>query len=722
MNCANCARHVTDALQATPGVAQANVSLQEGRAKVRWRDGAEARVAELVKAVHAAGYEAAAVETNGAAPREHHHEHGAARDGWRVNVILGAACTLPLMAGDWLFGLGMTRWFQWAGLALAAPVQIICGARFYRGAWRQLRTGGSNMDTLVALGSTAAFAYSLWQLLSGQTGHSYFMEAAAIITLISVGHWMEARASALAEKSLRALFQLAPPTARRLNPDGSEIETPVAQLRAGDVVVLRPGERAPADGKVKEGRGSVDESMLTGESMPVDKQEGAELYAGTMNLDGRILMTVTATGETTAVARIIAAVQRAQNSRADIQRLADRISNVFVPAVVGIGLLTAVCWFFAGTGPHVRNAVINAVAVLIVACPCAMGLATPIAIMAGTNAGARRGILIRDGAALEKTGRLTAIIFDKTGTLTVGKPEATSVETIIDSTDKKAISTLAASLARGSNHPLSQAVARISADSVSLRDWREIVGGGVEARLADGSTARLGSLAWLRKCGVDTTAADARNEANAIGAIVGLAVGTQLQALIVLQDALKPGAAEVIAEFRRQGLKVRMITGDNEGAALAIGQSLGLSREEISAGVRPEQKAELVRQLQEKGERVAFVGDGINDAPALEQSDLGVAVSRASDIAGEAADIVLLQSDIQAIPQAIELSRATLRTIKQNLFWAFFYNAAAVPLAALGYMSPILCAAAMGVSDLVVIGNALRLNANQRHFTPAIKS
>jgi Cu+-exporting ATPase len=714
MTCSNCARHVLDALQSVPGVDRAEVALDQGRAGVRWKAGTTPNLAALSAAVSAAGYDArpATAETKSTA------------NAWRMNVTLGLACTIPITAGEWIFHWETEVWFQWVAFGLAFLVQVLCGARFYRGAWQQLKSGASNMDTLVALGSTAAFGYSVWVLLSGAGGHLYFMEAAAIITLISIGHWLEGRATALAGKAVRALFRLAPQQARRRNPDGTETEIPLAELQTGDSAVLRPGDRVPTDGMVIEGQSSLDEAMLTGESLPVEKQPGSQLYAGTLNLNGRIVMKVTAVGEATAMARIIAAVERAQNSRADIQRLADRVSNVFVPIVLLVAVAAGLWWGLAPNQAHrvsaflgnylwhpqmpetpLAAAILSAVAVLIVACPCAMGLATPVAIMAGTNAAAKRGILIRDGIALEKAGRITVVLADKTGTLTSGKPTVVATE--------GGELTLAASLGAGSNHPLSLAVAKLTAERVPLQGWREIRGSGVEA-----GAARLGSVAWLRQCGVDLSGHTGFTEKwTASGAtILGLAVNRELKALIALQDTIKPDAAAAVERLARSGLKVFLVTGDNRRTAHAIAAQAGIAAENVFAEIKPEQKADLVKDLQRKGGRVAFVGDGINDAPALEQADLGIAVSQASDIAGEAADIILLKSDIRAIPEALDLARRTLRTIRQNLFWAFFYNAAAVPLAALGFLSPILCAAAMGLSDLIVIGNALRLTWSRDQF------
>jgi len=744
MTCNNCARHVTEAIQSVSGVRHAAVSLTANQASVRWQAGAEENIPAVVSAIKSAGYEAKPVA------RVAHGHHHAQHNEWHLNLWLGGIVTAALMLGEWGFNLGMERWFQWLAFGLAGAVQVFCGAQFYRGAWRQLKIGSSNMDTLVALGSTTAFGYSTWALLSGGPGHLYFMEAAAIITLISIGHWVEARVSERASGALKSLLELAPQIARRIGAPASgpahsdskfnpftanftaassavqvvETEVPVAELRAGDLVALRPGDRVPVDGTVTEGDSAVDESMLTGESKPVDKSANSELYAGTVNLNGRLVMRVTKTGEATALANIIAAVQRAQTSRADIQRLGDRVSNVFVPIVVTVALAAGLWWGFApdsamkvfsAIAPYLWAAhppsgaaagFIIAAAVLIIACPCAMGLATPAAIMASANAAAKRGILIRDGVALEKAGTITAIVFDKTGTLTLGKPQVVAAEAFSESA-----TALAAALASHSTHPISQAIAKAAKANNSLTtDWREVRGAGVEA-MQDGKPVRLGSLRWLSENGVGLeTGEQFVAEWSGQGATtIGLAVGNSLAGLFAVRDTLKSSAAQVVSQLRRGGLHIYLLTGDNKVTAASIAKEVGIADENIFAEVRPEQKAEFIKKLQARGERVAFVGDGINDAPALTQADLGIAVSRASDVAREAADIILLKSEIEAVPEALGLARATLRTIKQNLFWAFFYNAVGIPLAALGFMSPVLCAAAMGFSDIIVIGNALRL-------------
>ena len=743
MTCSGCARSVTEAIQAAPGVASAAVSLQDQQATVRWANPQKPDVQAVINAIREAGFEAeTAPESTAGNPPTAHVRAGL----WSTNSLLGIVPTLTLMAGEWIFQLGELVWYRWASFALAAIVQFGPGRQFYRGAWNQLKAGRSNMDTLVALGSTTAFGYSTWALLSGSTAHLYFMEAASIITLISIGHWMEARVSAHASDSLKALMQLAPALARRREADGSETDVPVEELAPGDVLILKPGDRVPTDGTVMEGASAVDESMLTGESMPVEKSRDAELFAGTINLNGRLLQRVTTVGEQTALAHIIAAVQRAQTSRANIQRLGDRVSNVFVPVVVLVALGAALWWGLANGQAHqvhgwlgqflwaahppdsaLAAAFITAAAVLIIACPCAMGLATPAAIMAGSNAAARRGILIRDGVALEKAGTITAIAFDKTGTLTEGRPKVVATcpfpMELSPGLEPVRIDVLAASLAAMSNHPLSNAISEISAERLSLQDFTETAGLGISALLQseqkDFHLLQLGSLRWLGEDGVSVEAANgfAEEWMNQGATVIGFSIDCRLVAAYALRDTLKPGAKDL---FRLLGnthmpedMGIYIVSGDSEKTVHAIAEELGISqylRHGIFAQVRPEQKASIVKQLQDRGERVAFVGDGINDAPALQQADLGIAVSRASDIARAAADIVLLRSDIEAIPESLGLARATLRTIKQNLFWAFFYNALGIPLAALGFMSPVLCAAAMGVSDLVVIGNALRLS------------
>ncbi|NDD38723.1 MAG: heavy metal translocating P-type ATPase, partial [Verrucomicrobia bacterium] len=617
----------TAALEAVPGLASVVVSLEEERAIVRWRPDVKPSAYTIIRALQTAGYEAEPIRNSQLTTR---NSPWSPLTGWQFNVVFGGAVTLLLMLGEWAFGLGMETWFQWAAFALALPVQAVCGARFYVGAWRQLRVGSSNMDTLVSLGSTTAFGFSAWALFTGWHGHLWFMEAAAIITLISVGHWLEARMSAHAASSLKALLNLAPATAHRLDTSGAEDEVPVAQLRVDDRIALRPGDRVPVDAEILEGQSAVDEAMLTGESLPVEKSAGAKLYGGTVNQNGRLIARVTATGDTTALAQIIAVVQRAQASRANIQQLGDRVSAVFV-------------------------------------------------------------------------------LFDKTGTLTEGKLTVAAVQEV--NVSAMSIRELAAALAEPSNHPLSRAVAMADSHRPSLQDWREVRGAGVAAT-SEGAICRLGSLRWLNEVGVNGVGHPFATEWTSQGAtVLGLARGAELLALFALRDQLKPHVADVLAELQRDGKAVFLITGDHAQTAAAIAALAGVPKENVFAEVRPEQKADIVKQLQARGQRVAFVGDGINDAPALTQADLGIAVTRASDVAREAADLILLQSDIQAIPEALGLAQATLRTIKQNLFWAFFYNAAAVPLAALGLLSPVVCAAAMGLSDVLVICNALRLRA-----------
>jgi Cu+-exporting ATPase len=767
LTCNNCARKLATAAQKIPGVHSVSVDATAARATVRWRPDVDQDIAGILAAIAQAGFAARELSpATKATPQPR----------WPWNLILGLSVTGCLMTGEWGGGLSLTPWFQWVAFLLAGGVQVGCGARFYASAWRQLKARQSSMDTLVALGSTTAFGYSAWALFANFGGHLYFMESAAIISLVSLGHWLEARVSDQAGRTLASLLQLAPSTARKLRPDpvpgpdapgrrdfsisagdvfpessppagnpqppaqgpAVEVEVPVAELKINDHVVLRPGDRVPVDGVVMAGESAVDESMLTGESAAVEKTAGGELYAGAVNQNGRLVMRVTATGEATALAQIVAAVQRAQTSRADIQRLGDRISNVFVPVIVLLALTAGLGWDFAPAAagrvheflmPFLWPAhapaglaagFVIAAAVLIIACPCAMGLATPAAIMAGANAAARHGILIRDGVALEKAGGITTVIFDKTGTLTSGRPEVVAAWS--GEAGRAPTSSLALALARPSSHPVSRAVARFcEGPAAPISDWKEIRGAGLAAQsapvhartalLRPAASLRLGSLRWLRETGVDLAAGEpfAAEWLGQGATVVGLACDNGLVASFAIRDALKPGAAAVVAQLRRQNLKTFLVTGDHPATAVAVARAIGLVPENVFAGVRPEQKADLIGRLQRRGERVAFVGDGINDAPALTRADLGIAVCRASDVAREAADILLLRSGLEAVPEAVGLARATLRIIRQNLFWAFFYNALGVPLAALGFISPVFCALAMGISDLIVIGNALRL-------------
>lgn len=730
MTCQNCVRRAREALQSIAGVQSVDVRMDQADAIVKLVGSRGASNGSLVDAVKKAGYVAEVLEDADSGPPSERPLD--------KPLILGIAVTVFFMLGEWVFYWHAQTWYRWLSLGLASLVQFYSGAGFYRAAWRQVKLGQSSMDTLVVLGSSTAYILSLGLLLSGSDRHLHFMEAAAIISFIGLGHWLERRVSSKAEGALKALMNLAPATARRQESDKSEKEVAASELRLNDAVVLRPGDAIPVDGTVIDGDSAVDESMLTGESMPVDKRLHDRLYAGTINLNGRLLMLVTGAGDQTALARIIEAVKRAQASRASVQRLADRISSIFVPVVVMIAILTGLWWWmFPESARTVHEtlsgvlwhstvssndliaALLNVAAVLIIACPCAMGLATPAAIMVSANAAARRGILIRDGVALEKAGDIDAVLFDKTGTLTTGRPELARFETYLGDGNRPPLDEMrvAVSLARMSSHPLSKAVASYGGQPYPLKHWEEIRGRGLQAELeldpfqSHPYIVRLGSVRWIAELGINVARGEVfAGEWSAQGAtILAIAADQSLMGFIAVRDELKPGAAQVVREIRNHGWTVAMVTGDSPATAYAIAKQAGIPREQVFAETSPERKPELIQEFQNKGQRVAFVGDGINDAPALEQADLGIAVCQANDIARCAADIVLLRSEITAIPEALGLARATLRKIKQNLFWAFFYNVVAIPLAAFGFINPMLCAVAMGASDLIVIGNALTL-------------
>jgi len=723
MTCGNCARRATDALQSVAGVDVASVDLAAGTAWVSWKPGQPAEVGRLTEALGRAGYPGRALEDAAASGVS-------GENSWDASWTIGMPSAVVLGVADWGFGLGMDRRYQWAAAVVAVLVVMKLGWGFLKGAWNQLKEGGANMDTLVSTSVLAAMGYSVPALLMGVHGHLFFTEVVVLLAFVGFGHFLERRMSTRAGAALKSLMTLAPVRARRLGVAGEESECAVAELMLGDRIVLRPGNRVPVDAVVEDGRTAVDESLLTGESMPVERAPGATLFAGSLNQSGRVIARVTALGEDTALAHIADVIRRAQSTRASVQRLADRISSVFVPVVVGVAIGCAAWWWvWPESAAAVHQEVVRwswpvhlpespwatgvyiACAVLVIACPCAMGLATPVALMAGVNAAARRGILIRDARALETCGRVDTLLFDKTGTLTEGRPRVVSVEEfgegIGEGMEAKA---LASALARRSTHPLSRAIALLGTEDCVLEEWHEEAGMGIRARWR-GQPVELGSVKHVEWSGVDVGAAlQAVAWAGEQGATaVLMAVGGRLVAIFVLRDAVRSDAAAVVARLRGAGLRVGLISGDQEAAARAIAQEVGIDEGEVIFGIPPQGKARHIEQLRQAGRSVAFVGDGINDGPALASADLGIAVSSAADVAREAAGIVLLGTRLELVAEALGVATATLRTIRQNLFWAFFYNAAAVPLAALGMVSPAVCAAAMGLSDLIVVGNALRL-------------
>ena len=717
MTCASCVGRVERALRKVPGVQDATVNLATERAHVTLAaDSGNADIdAILRRAVRNAGYEPRTVAEQDA-------DEAQSSSPWvgflpvAIGLLLSAPLVLP-MIGD-LFG---KHWMlpAWAQFVLAAPVQFILGARFYKAGWHALKALTGNMDLLVAIGTSAGFGLSIWLWLTAHAGHTphlYFEASAVVITLVLLGKWLEARAKRQTTTAIRALHALHPDVAHLMGRDG-EVDVPIAEIMSGDKLVVRPGERIPVDGVVLEGHTQVDESMLTGEPLPVTREEGAPLTGGSINGDGRIVMQVTAVGSETVLARIIRLVEDAQAAKAPIQRLVDKVSAIFVPVVLVIALATFLGWMWFGAG--MEASLIHAVAVLVIACPCALGLATPAAIMAGTGVAAKHGILIKDAEALELAHRVDTVAFDKTGTLTVGQPRLVAFH-VERSSDESAVLTAIASVQSGSEHPLARAVLQAAKDKGLVvpapEGVRAVPGRGTEGEVAARSYL-IGSMRWMQELNVDLGPLAAQAEAlQEQGCTVSAVAERRTDGLVAIAlmgfgDEPKPGAKEALAQLKAQGVRCVMISGDNRGAAYAMARRLGLDPDagEVMAEVLPGDKAAAITELKKGGHVVAMVGDGVNDAPALAAADVGMAMGNGTDVAMHAAGITLMRGDPKLVAAALDISHKTVRKIRQNLFWAFAYNVAGIPLAALGFLSPVVAGAAMALSSVSVMANALLL-------------
>ena len=733
MTCANCAATIERRLNKTDGVLEASVNYATNKATVTYAPGATSR-AELAAAVRKAGYDVVDSDEGEDLVDAEAQARAAEIQHQKKRLITGLIFTVPLfvlsMARD--FGLlgawSHENWVNWLFLALATPVQFYVGWDYYTGAYKSLRNGSANMDVLVAMGSSVAYFYSLAVLIAltmGSTAlgtHVYFETSAVIITLIVLGKLLEARAKGQTSEAIRKLAGLQARTAR-VQRNGVTVDIPVEQVVVGDLILVRPGEKIPVDGIVTDGRSAVDESMITGESMPVSKGAGDEVIGATINKQGLLTFEATRVGKDTALAQIITLVEQAQGSKAPIQSIVDRVAAYFVPFVIITALITFAIWYFVSGDGVV--ALIRMVAVLVIACPCAMGLATPTSITVGMGKGAEYGILFRNSAALEAAHGLDTIVLDKTGTITRGEPQVTDLllSTSISRGESELLR-LAASAERGSEHPLGEAIVRAAADrglGLSMPDSFEgIAGLGIAAEV-DGSRVLLGNMRLMERenvalNGLGPRAKTLQDEAKTA---MWLAVDGQAAALIAVADTIKDGSREAVARLQKMGLDVVMMTGDNQATAEAIARAAGVDR--VFAEVLPGEKAAYVKQLQDEGRVVAMVGDGINDAPALAQADVGMAIGTGTDVAVETADVILMRGDLRSVPQAVQLSKATMRNIYENLGWAFGYNVALIPIAAgvlapfegvpifLRQLQPMLAAGAMAFSSFSVVMNALRL-------------
>jgi Cu+-exporting ATPase len=706
MSCASCVARVEKALRKIDGVLDASVNLATEQAQVK----VDSRVdpAMLVRVIDDEGYHATIRQDEAGIASSDSTDKGEG-----VKIVVGAALTIPLLI-PMLLELAGIHWMLpgWVQLALAAPIQFWLGARFYRAGWKAAKARAGNMDLLVALGTSAAFGLSLYHLLTGGADamrHLYFEASAVVITLVLLGKWLEARAKRQTASAIRALHVLRPESAR-VRRDGADIDIAIGKVRVGDLVVIRPGERIAVDGTIIDGSSQVDESFITGESLPVPKHPGDKVTGGAINAEGLLLVRTDAIGAETMLARIIRLVESAQAAKAPIQRLVDKVSAVFVPVVLLIGVATMIGWWWFGG--NLEIAIINGVAVLVIACPCALGLATPAAVMAGTGVAAKYGILIKDAEALEIAHGVTAVAFDKTGTLTEGKPAV--AELIPADIDRKRLLQLAASMQNGSEHPLAFAVLDLArSESVAplpAEKFSALPGRGVAA-MVDGLDLRFGNARLMQELGIDLSASpqakQLESNGHTISWLASIGHENRLLGLVAFGDRIKPSAFHAIDRIRALGIRTVMLTGDNRGSAGAVGSALGI--DQVIAEVLPADKAAKVDELKRGGYRVAMVGDGINDSPALAAADVGIAMATGTDVAMHVAGITLMRGDPALVAEAIDISRRTYNKIRQNLFWAFVYNLIGIPLAAAGMLNPMVAGAAMAFSSVSVISNALLL-------------